>query len=775
MQKINYKILNILTILIILFYLFTSNFVVATNENQIKGLTVEKISNPNSGEGEADGLITGGNRETSYAWAMAARGNYVYIGTNKNIVGSVVDAFVQALVSAGISDDVAWNLINSMTNSEIPRPTTETGGEIFKCDMDTGEIELIYTAEKNVAFRMAIEFDGNLYFGSYCSDTTQDNYIYKIDENDKISVAFTSENGTSLRASCIYDDMLLFGGVDSREELEEGYEDCQKLGIVKKDPNDDTKWDRIADYKDFGEYASDEAVFSNVTSPIWDICSYDGYVWATVPNSKGIAMFKGHVAEGNETPNEYGWYWTEVIGKNNGINNLGLAETTEGYTDDRAGLVSMAATPVVFKDQLYLMNFDNTISAELAAVTGIVSKLAGQDVKPSEYLKTMYTTLNNSQKLWKYDDASGKFEEVEGFSEYMQDNCIEYVWRAETYNGKLYITTMDSAVLYNYVTNLKGSYFTDLTDEEIDNLLSKIDELNSLLDNFGSALENADQIKTLLTNLKEMLEEYKTVADDNIKFYEFVIKYEEIINQIEALGSSEDSILNMAGEEFQELYNRVDWTGLKMYSYIAKTIKNDTWGFDLLRTSDGENFEVVTDSGFGDKYNYGGRSLLATEKGLYVGTANPFYGAQLWRITEESESNPGEEDPGEENPGEENPGEENPGEENPGEENPGEENPGEEQDQTPIPDNPDKDDAIKDFQNDVEDPNQVQANLNNLNNISNLSNSNNRSGYSVEEDGTVSPSVLPDTGEIYIIAIMGIVVVALVFFGIKYFRYRDIK
>ena len=150
----NYKILNLITILIILFYLFTANFVVATNEKTITtltGLTIEKISNPDSGEGEADGLINGGNRETSYAWAMAARGNYIYIGTNKNIVGSVVDAFVQALVSAGVSDDVAWNLINNMTNNEIPRPTTETGGEIFKCDMDTGEIELIYTAEKNVA------------------------------------------------------------------------------------------------------------------------------------------------------------------------------------------------------------------------------------------------------------------------------------------------------------------------------------------------------------------------------------------------------------------------------------------------------------------------------------------------------------------------------------------------------------------------------------------------------------------------------------------------
>ena len=79
-----------------------------------------------------------------------------------------------------------------------------------------------------------------------------------------------------MRASCEYDNSLLFGGVDSREELDAGYEDFQKLGIIKKDANDDTKWDRIADYKDFGDYAKDSAVFSNVTSPIWDMCTWAG-------------------------------------------------------------------------------------------------------------------------------------------------------------------------------------------------------------------------------------------------------------------------------------------------------------------------------------------------------------------------------------------------------------------------------------------------------------------------------------------------------------------
>lgn len=209
---------SITTIIVLVYIIISMNLRVYASNTQntlIDGTVVEKISNPDAKEGETDGLIDGGDRETSYAWAMATRGDYVYIGTNKNIVGGIANTFVQSMVSSGIPEDTAWELVNSMTNNEIPRPETEEGGQIFKCNINTGDIEVIYTAPKDVAFRMGIEFDGDLYFCSFSSDTRADNYIYKIDENDNITIAFTSKTGTSLRAACIYEDSLLFGGVDS--------------------------------------------------------------------------------------------------------------------------------------------------------------------------------------------------------------------------------------------------------------------------------------------------------------------------------------------------------------------------------------------------------------------------------------------------------------------------------------------------------------------------------------------------------------------------------
>lgn len=47
-------------------------------------------------------------------------------------------------------------------------------------------------------------------------------------------------------------------------------------------------------------------------------------------------------------------------------------------------------------------------------------------------------------------------------------------------------------------------------------------------------------------------------------------------------------------------------------------------GFELWRSADGMTWFPVTRNGFRNPYNYGGRTLLSTSRGLFVGTANPF-------------------------------------------------------------------------------------------------------------------------------------------------------
>lgn len=74
-----------------------------------------------------------------------------------------------------------------------------------------------------------------------------------------------------------------------------------------------------------------------------------------------------------------------------------------------------------------------------------------------------------------------------------------------------------------------------------------------------------------------------------------------------------------------------------------RTYNSNPAGFDLYVTEDGATFASVTTNGFDDKYNYGGRTVKATEDALFVGTANPFYGCQVWKLVEEAVP-PGDDD-----------------------------------------------------------------------------------------------------------------------------------
>jgi ubiquinone/menaquinone biosynthesis C-methylase UbiE len=50
----------------------------------------------------------------------------------------------------------------------------------------------------------------------------------------------------------------------------------------------------------------------------------------------------------------------------------------------------------------------------------------------------------------------------------------------------------------------------------------------------------------------------------------------------------------------------------------------DTGGFDLWRSQDGTHWTPVTQTGFGNPYNYGGRTMVSSPFGLFIGSANPF-------------------------------------------------------------------------------------------------------------------------------------------------------
>src|SRR5574341_9005 len=65
----------------------------------------------------------------------------------------------------------------------------------------------------------------------------------------------------------------------------------------------------------------------------------------------------------------------------------------------------------------------------------------------------------------------------------------------------------------------------------------------------------------------------------------------------------------------------------------AEAALKPNYGFDLYETTDGQHFAPITVNGFGDKFAFGVRSFASTPYGLFLGTANGWYGLQIWRGT----------------------------------------------------------------------------------------------------------------------------------------------
>ena len=614
--------------------------------------TVTKVSNPDRGERQVDGLIAGGDRQNSYAWRLAMRGDEIYIATARNIASALVNLYGEAISgAAGVSMDTFWAMIDAVTNGDIMRNDVNEGADIICYNRKTGKFRVVWAGGETEYQRMAVTFGDDVYFGSYSARPTVVQYILKLDKDGNFTKVFKTTGCTAMRANCVYDDHLFFASADDRTVIAEGDKvPVSKMAVLRKSNEDDTVWERVADYKDFGDIPYDNIHTNWATAPFWELATHNGYIYATAPSTAGFVIFKGRPAQEGEKANEYGWHWEEVAGLNNGINNPGLWRVKGGQPGT---MRSFLGSVYEFNGELYAYDFDHAFGGEAQAFVGILQKLKGTDVKASDYLSYMYNSLQNPQRVWKLDDATGKFKECKEFTKLMEGTTNEYIWRMGEHGGQLYIATMDAGIFYNYLTQLTNKSFFKMTPEEIFTKVQYIANVLKILADSKSS-ENAGKLKNGLELLKAFLEGFvveEQVDEETVRKY---IDYERLASTVDLLVKLEITILKakieaMPGEDLEskvliaalekvkdtasDIANKIDLKGAEMYLYINHQVMTNDWGFDLIRTADGENFEVITRTGFDDKYNYGCSSFLSTEEGLYFGTCNPFYGGQLFLLT----------------------------------------------------------------------------------------------------------------------------------------------
>jgi hypothetical protein len=569
------------------------------------------------------------------------------------MASAVVNMYAPNFTASGMSLDDFWKLIDALDNGDIPRNDNSEGANIIEYNRKTGDFRVVYTGEPGIYYRMAVTFGDNVYFGSYSANPEAKQYILKLDTDGNFTKVFETQKSISLRANCEYDGHLFFAGADDRTEIDEmqllmdmlagkvpSYP--TKMAVMRKSNDDDTVWERVADYKDFGMVPYDKIMSSWAGCPIWELASHNGYIYATAPSTEGFVIFRGHPAASGETANEYGWYWEEVAGLNNGINNPGLSDVKGG---EPGTMRSLIGSVYEFKGQLYAYNFDHSFGGEAAVFAGLMKTLAGLDSKPSDYLEYMYNSLQNPQKVWRLNDETGKFEELTNFTKLMEGTTNEYIWRMGEYDGQLYISTMDAGIFYGYMTQLTNGSLLKMTPEELATKIKYVSDAVELLAKMKID-KDVENLKEIIATISFLLSDYFSSEDEGEEVNS-VLKFKELLGTIKLLiqlkidsmdgESLADKLvlqaLQKAKDEIQKLADKIDVEGAKKYLYINHLVRNNEWGFDLFRTSDGENFETITRNGFNDKYNYGCPSFLATDEGLYIGTCNPFYGGQLYLLT----------------------------------------------------------------------------------------------------------------------------------------------
>lgn len=592
------------------------------------GYSFEKLSHPEKDVKTADGVVdylgdsavgvvtdpdsdayNAGDRGQNYAWSAIGYGDWLYVGTCYAAMGNTL-SLMKSTLGDQYDEEVLKATFNAMFNGTFFANNEEDGGRangvLVKINTKTGETRLLMAKSLNnyaPLFRNAVEYHGKLYFcGSVVGANGGLPSVWQVDpETDECKVVYTGLNNlrdygaaykqgicTGIRGMCVYNDQLVISNVT----MDAATGKSSATLLISSDP--EKGFTQIADSDSLFNYPAYRYSDSIYGGSIWDMVEYNNSLYVSIctgtednmPNNntmQSFALVRGDQnADGTFT-------WTPVAGdqKKDG------ARYTFGIDPERTR--SGAANLMVFNDYLYIGEYnDEEIALERVLFSktgknadgqfggGLDCRFLNANLDQSVNLyrmdknENMELVVGNSTKMFPNGSLSGL---KSGFGR----NENQYIWRMEVYDGKLYVGTHDASSLLECLGQFVNGNLLKRTPSEWKdqwNYLKALMKALATVDPNGTG--NPD-----------------TLAQ-TIKFsYNFVFK--------------NITVRNMA-------------SAIKLLNYL-RTAKR---GFDLYVTEDGVNFETITIDGFGDPYNHGLRVFATTDQGLCLGTANPFFGTQIW-------------------------------------------------------------------------------------------------------------------------------------------------
>ena len=550
-------------------------------------------------------------------------------------------------------------------------------------------------------FRNAIVYNGKLYFcGSvHVNGKSGLPSVYEIDPKDDsykavyvglssmqdYGAAYKKGISTGIRGMCVYNGKLVISNVFADATT------GKSGATILASSNPSEGFTVIASQDDLFDYPAYTYRDSIYGGSVWDMVEYNGHLYVSIctgteenaPDDNTMQSFA--IVRGDE--NADGTFtWTPLIGDQEKHG----ARYTFGIDPERTR--SGAANLIVYKDHLYIGEYnDEQIAMEriLFNKTGEGSdgSLGGVDCS------FVNANLEQSVNLYRMDkdeniellvgDATTMFPNggISGIGSGFGHNENQYIWRMEVYDGKLYIGTFDTSSLLEPIGQFSNGDIIGMTPEQWATQLQYIKELLELLYEKNNtnpvatyemqatpetatpetamymddmAVEVEDSFASEAADLTDMMEmapdvlgndtevavlsPENSVEDRITSLQDFSDYYETMLDQYEQLAAEYDLGDDLKAA-FEKLLNQETWDKIKSVLVCLHYMRTASRGFDMYVTSDGVNFETLTTSGFGDPYNHGLRVFAVTNQGLCLGTANPFYGTQLW-IQRKTETKP---------------------------------------------------------------------------------------------------------------------------------------
>ena len=476
------------------------------------------------------------------------------------------------------------------------------------------------------------------------------------------------------------------------------------------DPEDVDSWSVIANQETFDNLPACWIRDSINGGGLWDLVPFNESLYVSMVTGKtdattcvnhkqGFAVYRGDPkADGT-------WNWTPIIG-----------DTSKGakYEFGLGKKESCAGNLFAYGDHLYIGGYNDPM-LDLAEIgnAGDFQSLY-EDLKNPACLNRMDKNENielinddgfgaaSTQYLWRFSEYHGKLvigtfdiaTLASGFTQLTDGSLLEMT--PEEFAQKM---TYVKELLQSLKKTPSGTALTaeegtteeaateDTAEDAQENIQENTDTDNTAEQTATEAAKDQEAVVTDNTNTEltdteadaidqmlDQLDEIETLSSDDSqtaaytqrnKPSDIVDVYMDMVN---TYNNHVKPILNRMNPDLaQKIENNVFNTAFHHFVYYlgcSNIIRTQEKGCDVLISSDGVNFTTLTRNGFGDIYNHGGRAFIPTDNGLFLGMANPFWGTQLWRVTDGSE-NPTPDKPGTDKPGTDKPDTDKPGTDKP--------------------------------------------------------------------------------------------------------------